>query len=32
MPEGATEWDEELGLPDDQTDSHECGDDGEADE
>jgi hypothetical protein len=32
MPEGATEWDEEAGLPDDQTDAHECCDCDDSDE
>lgn len=26
MPEEATEWDVEVGLPDDQTENHDCGD------
>ena len=30
-PEGAVEWDEEEGLPDDQTEDHDCGDYDEGD-
>lgn len=26
MPEGAIEWDEEEGLPEDQTENTDCGD------
>jgi hypothetical protein len=32
MPEGATEWDVEAGLPEDQTDAHECCDSVDEDE
>ena len=32
MPEGATEWDEDAGLPEDQTPAHDCTDEGEPEE